>query len=137
MSCVLPFVGSVAIAFAFSAIAIIHRFITRRHIAGTTLIGAVAVAQLLFGVLTAALAYAIDRAEWGGTEALMSGCATLILTPFTIAAVAGVGLELQSRTRRLRAGICPRCGYELTHLPSKVCPECGLDSSRPERLDDE
>jgi hypothetical protein len=34
------------------------------------------------------------------------------------------------RSRRLRrAGLCPRCGYDLTGNVSGVCPECGTPSS--------
>jgi hypothetical protein len=29
------------------------------------------------------------------------------------------------RERRLRAGLCPRCRYSISGLPTPVCPECG------------
>ena len=31
----------------------------------------------------------------------------------------------QRRARRVRAGLCPRCAYNLTGNVSGVCPECG------------
>ena len=36
--------------------------------------------------------------------------------------------ELQRKyTARLRAGLCPRCEYNLTGLPEPRCPECGTE----------
>lgn len=29
------------------------------------------------------------------------------------------------RARQLAAGRCPRCGYDIRHLPEPRCPECG------------
>ena len=35
------------------------------------------------------------------------------------------------RRRRLRRGLCPRCGYDLTANATGVCPECGTPVLRP------
>ena len=39
--------------------------------------------------------------------------------------------EEQRRAERRRAGLCERCGYDLTGNVSGVCPECGKNT-RPQ-----
>ncbi len=31
----------------------------------------------------------------------------------------------ERRSRALRKGVCPRCGYDVRGLPRRRCPECG------------
>jgi hypothetical protein len=40
----------------------------------------------------------------------------------------------QRRHRRLRRGLCFRCGYDLTGNVTGVCPECGATASVGERI---
>jgi hypothetical protein len=45
---------------------------------------------------------------------------------FALAAAAGVQARRQAvGERRLAAGQCVPCGYDLRHNPSPLCPECG------------
>jgi hypothetical protein len=40
------------------------------------------------------------------------------------------------RARALRAGVCPSCGYNIHHLPTRRCPECGETWSEDEVPED-
>ena len=50
----------------------------------------------------------------------------VILLLAALPAVRGVrGLRRQMRSKRIAAGLCHHCGYNLTGNVSGVCPECG------------
>jgi hypothetical protein len=52
------------------------------------------------------------------------------LLPMIPSPLAHAGRMIRRR-RRLRRGLCPRCGYDLTANPSGVCPECGGPAPPP------
>jgi hypothetical protein len=47
-------------------------------------------------------------------------------TMYAVARVGGWLLSSQQRetARRLRMGLCPRCGHDLFHVPDGRCPDC-------------
>lgn len=48
---------------------------------------------------------------------------SVVLAAYPIALLCGI--PRRRRARRLRLGLCLRCGYDLTGNTSGVCPECG------------
>jgi hypothetical protein len=45
--------------------------------------------------------------------------------PYVAAPFAAFAVWLWFRDRRQDLGGCPRCGYDVSAMPSGVCPECG------------
>ena len=60
------------------------------------------------------------RPIWRGLLIDWAAYAILWLVLFT-----GLGFSALRRALRLRRGLCPACGYDLTGNTSGVCPECG------------
>ena len=60
---------------------------------------------------------------------LLMGGGFLIGSFFGVRAVM-MAARLWALRRRLRRGLCPRCGYDLRASPD-TCPECGLAAARP------
>ena len=96
--------------------------------------------------------------SWGGPSAFVGGLpggdwsiqgggfivrhirrwkAVAIFVPFWFVVVCGSAapacwlLSQRRKRRRLRLGLCPRCGYDLTANASGVCPECGQPADHP------
>jgi hypothetical protein len=61
----------------------------------------------------------------GGILAAVVGTLLLVTTPRKVPSDQGIRLRQSRRLRRLAAGQCPECGYDLTGNVSGVCPECG------------
>jgi hypothetical protein len=71
---------------------------------------------------------------FGGTKVLPSDRVITVLSwaiPTALAARAGkVWLPVWRARRRIRAGLCGHCGYDLRHHEAARCPECGVRKMR-------
>lgn len=89
---------------------------------------------LALGPLIAwAMSWVMGFVETDRRHAVLFYCCALILSlPGALwgLLLSQVHITLARRYLRDRAGVCPRCGYDLRATPDR-CPECGTATEKP------
>lgn len=71
----------------------------------------------------------------GSGNALLLGMIIVLATPAAALLAAWNVYRSTLESERQRAGMCPRCGYDLRGIVASRCPECGTEIRPPGRRD--